>query len=239
MKKFAALLLVMTLLLTGCDISLSDIELFSTKAESETETEIYTQPTTAPVVEPGPFRLGESKGPLYDGVVKYAGTLFYFVVNVPAEAEDRYITVTSSDETVIAFRRNHAYANKTDVCVEFCQAGEAALTFTLEGSGETKTYHITVKEDYDCNPGPGELTPQQFVDCFRKVVQANGMTLMEHTTNCYSISMLDDYELTWEWARTMAEGKCANAWRDGWSYVYFTYAGVKPAGHAFYCYLDN
>lgn len=245
MKKLFALLLVLVLILTvaGCDAireellaNFEDEEYTEEWSESESQTE--WQVPVNPTVETGPFRLKETTGPLYDGVVQYAGNRMRLVVDVPAKETDFHITVSSSDANIVCVRGHYTYPNRTEVNLEFNQAGESALTFTLEETGETVTYKIIVKEDYACNPGPGELTPEEFVYCVTEVAKANGMTLMSSTPDCYANVARDDYELTWEYARAMAEQNCRQWWREGYRYLNFVYRGVYPAGNMFRAYLS-
>lgn len=245
MKKLVAFLfiLVLVLVFVGCEEIRE--ELFGDtddaswdSSESSGEDQTYWQTPVNPTVETGPFRLKETTGPLYNGVVQYAGNRMRLVVDVPAKETDSHITVSTGDANVICVRGHYAYANRTEVNLEFNQAGESTLTFTLEETGEAVTYHITVKEDYECNPGPGELTPEEFVYCVTEIAKANGMTLMSSTPKCYANMALDDYKLTWEYARSMAEQNCRQWWREGYRCINFIYRGVYPAGNMFRAYLS-
>lgn len=253
MKKFIcifSLLLALILTTTGCDLEdyLSDRydddeeddyydSYYDNSYSSTTATRTYYPTPTNPTINEGPFRIKETTAPLYDGITKYAGGTMHFVVDVPAQEEDRHITVTAGDDNLIHFRFNYSYANYTEVSMDFVQAGETELTFTLEETGQSVSYRIHILEDYACNPGAGEISPQTFAECVRQVLADNGFSLMTEQTYTIGRSYKDDYELTWENARALGQGILANSWRDGFRSVYLTYQGTCPSGHKFTYYL--
>lgn len=172
--------------------------------------------------------------PLYDGVVKYAGD--YMTIRawtLPYES-NRDITVTSSNNSVVSVSWQKDSTNDNNITLNFKSAGTAKITITSADGCVSKSYTITVKSDYDFNPGPGLLTPEQFVNCYNGIVSANGMSTSGMPTG-YLVYTFSDSELTWATARRNAEGRFHAWWLIGYRTIVLTYEGVNERGnHVFY-----
>lgn len=250
MKKHLALILVLIFIfsvtLTGCDRLAEELfgepveeDIYSNHVQEQTQNNINTQTALPLSTEFGPFRLKKMCGPLYDGVTKYAGTYLFFTVFITQDVEDPTVTATVDNKDAVSITRCYLEGENTVVRLEFNQAGRAVLKLTLAQTGETETFWINVKEDYDCNPGKSKLSPEEFAYCVSSVAEANGMTLMNDTTRHYGNLALDDYELTWENARSLGQTICYQRWQNGYHYLNFVYSGEKPAGYMFRSYSNE
>lgn len=177
--------------------------------------------------------------PLYDGVTKYAGDYMTFQVYAMPEEANRLVTVTSSNSSVISVSYNADSRNITQVTLNFKSAGTATVTIKSADGNKSKAYSITVKGGYACNPGSGTLTPEQFVNCFNGIVEANGMT-NEYVPSGYLVLTLSASELTWSRVRREAEAEFHH-WYEvftagGYSLcLVLTYEGTNANGsHIFY-----
>jgi len=242
MKKLLpilSLILALCLGFTGCDFAPEEFLDDSREERSYEAEEEVTPQQEAPAPKPSIFYTKETSGPLHDGVVKYAGTTMVLTLGYDPNAESQPILVTSSNEAVMGIIGFYPdVPNKAFVRLEFRQAGTATLTFALE-SGESTTYQILVKEDYDFKPEKTYLTPGEFESCVRQVMQANGMSLMSSTTKHHGSTYLSDAELTWENARSIAETNSHSWYKDGYCSVFFTYRGTCPSGYKFTFYLPE
>jgi len=172
--------------------------------------------------------------PLYDGVVKYAGDYMSFKVNVQPDASNPNITVTSSNTSVVSVSWNLNYADINEVTLNFKSAGTTTVTITSADGAKSKSYSITVKDDYACNPGSGQLTPEQFVNCYNGIVSANGMSTSGMPTG-YLVWTVSPNELTWSKVRREAEGLFHHWWSIGYRTLVLTYEGTDENGnHVFY-----
>ena len=184
------------------------------------------------------FFYSEQNAPLYNGVIKYAGDSMKFWVSTRPYESNRKLTVTSSNSSVVSVSYSMD-ANTAYVTLNFKNAGTATVSIKSADGAKTENYTITVKADYDCNPGSGILTPEQFVNCFNDIVEVNGMT-NEYVPSGYLVLTLTPSELTWAKARNEAEGNFHH-----WYQVFasnghalclcLTYEGQNASGnHIFY-----
>ncbi len=172
--------------------------------------------------------------PLYDGVTKYAGDYMTFKVNVQPDESNPNITVTSSNSSVVSVSWKLNGSSINEVTLNFKSAGTATVTITSADGNKSKSYSITVKSGYACNPGSGTLTPEQFVNAYNGVVSANGMSTSGMPTG-YLVMTLTPQELTWSTARRNAEGRFHAWWLIGYRTLVLTYEGTNDYGsHVFY-----
>ena len=193
-----------------------------------------------PSIENGSFLLERLDGPLYDGVVKYAGNATSFFVTPLSADEDFSVSVTSSKNSVVSVRECMLIEDANRVILEFKNEGKATVTFTSNETGEEVQYGITVKKHYDCNPGKRKLSPSEFVDCFSGIAEANGMERMNMTTETWGdvVWAEENENLTWTAAVKLAEGCVSDWWFDGYRYFNFYYVGEESSGgYRFAVYL--
>lgn len=172
--------------------------------------------------------------PIYDGVTKYAGDYMTFKVNVQPDASNPNITVTSDNTSVVSVSWRLNGSDINEVTLNFKSAGTTTVRIKSADGNVEKAYKITVRGGYDCNPGSGTLTPEQFVNCFNGVVKANGMSTSDTPTG-YLVLTLSPSELTWSKARKEAEGIFHAWWTIGYRTVVLTYEGIDGNGnHIFY-----
>lgn len=170
-------------------------------------------------------------GPLYDGVVKYAGDSMTLRVNTRPYGVNPKVTVKSSNPEVVSITNNyHSYYEENNITLQFKQAGTAKITITSADDCVSHSYTITVKPDYECNPGPGILTPEEFVHCYNQVLLANGMAI-DYKPTGYLVLTLSPNELTWEQARREAEGLGHHWWSIGYRHMLLTFEGVNEDGN--------
>lgn len=172
--------------------------------------------------------------PLYDGVVKYAGDYMKFEVSTRPYESNRHVVVSSSNSSVVSVSYEMDYHNITQVTLNFKSAGSATVTITSADGAVSKSYSITVKSDYACNPGSGLLTPDEFVYCYNQISKANGMSISSVPTG-YLVMTCSDNELTWNTARRNSEGRFHAWWLIGYRTLVLTYEGINEDGnHVFY-----
>ena len=174
--------------------------------------------------------------PLYDGITKYAGDYMSFKLYARPYGCNPKITVTSSNTSVVSASYKLNSSDATEVTLNFVGAGTATVKIDSADGAYSESYTITVKSDYDCNPGDGLLTPEQFAYCVNKVVEAHGFTISSNASS-YKYLYLTDAELTWAYARREGENSARHWWSIGSRYVNVTYVGIAENGkHLFYTY---
>ena len=183
-----------------------------------------TKPLATSLVE------GSHNAPLYDGVTKYAGDSMTFQVYAMPEEANRLVTVSSSNSSVVSVSYTADSRNITQVTLNFKSAGSATITIKSADGAKSKSYTITVKGDYSCNPGGGQLTPEQFVNAYNGVVKANGMSTSGMPTG-YLMWTLSPSELTWAKARSNAEIRFHAWWAIGYRTIVLTYEETTADGN--------
>ena len=168
--------------------------------------------------------------PLYDGVTKYAGDYMTFQVYAMPEEANRLVTVTTNNSSVVSVSYHADSRNITQVTLNFKSAGMATITITSADGNKSKSYSITVKSGYACNPGSGTLTPEQFVNAYNGVVSANGMSTSGRPTG-YLVLTLSANELTWAKARSAAESRFHEWWIIGYRTLVLTYEETNADGN--------
>lgn len=178
------------------------------------------------------LRESSHNGPLYDGVVKYAGDYMTFRVNTHPYGVDPRVTVQSSNPSVVSITNDyHTYYEENNITLNFNSAGTATITITSADGAVSRSYDITVKDKYDCDPGhSGLLTPEQFVACYNGVLNANGIS-QDYMPTGYLVLTLSPNELTWEKARKGAEGMGHHWWSIGYRHMIITFEGINQDGN--------
>ena len=183
-----------------------------------------TRPLATSLVE------GSHNAPLYDGVTKYAGDSMTFNVYAMPEEANRLVTVSSNNSSVVSVSYKADSRNITQVTLNFNSAGTATITIKSADGAKSKSYTITVKGDYSCNPGGGQLTPEQFVNAYNGVVKANGMSTSGMPSG-YLMWTLSPSELTWAKARSNAEIRFHAWWAIGYRTIVLTYEETTADGN--------
>lgn len=167
--------------------------------------------------------------PIYDGITKYKGDYMEFRVSIfPQNGdEDTYITVSNSQ--IIKATRTYSMGDYI-FRLDFKKAGTCTVNIHSGDHAVTNSYTFHVKEDYDCNPGKNLLTPEEFVNCYNQVLQANGMSL-DYKPTGYLVLTLSPEELTWAQARKSAEGLGHHWWSIGYRHMLITYEGQDQNGN--------
>lgn len=176
------------------------------------------------------FVYSNQNAPLYDGVTKYAGDYMTFKVNVQPDASNPNITVTSNNTSAVSVSWKLNSSDINEVTLNFNGAGTATVTIASADGAYSQSYTITVKSGYDCNPGGGQLTPEQFVNAYNGVVRANGMSTSGMPSG-YLVLTLSPSELTWAKAKREAEGGFHSWWKIGYRTMVLTYEGTDENGN--------
>ena len=172
--------------------------------------------------------------PLYDGVTKYAGDSMTFQVYAMPEEANRLVKVSSNNSSVVSVSYTPDSRNITQVTLNFKSAGSATVTIKSADGAKSKSYTIIVKADYECNPGDGLLTPEQFVNAYNGVVKANGMSTSGMPSG-YLMWTLSPSELTWAKVRNNAEIRFHAWWKIGYRTIVLTYEQITAGGsYVFY-----
>ena len=167
--------------------------------------------------------------PLYDGVVKYAGDKMTVRIWTLPYDSNRNINITSSNSSVVSVSHS-TESNKYYVTLKIKSAGTATVKFASADGAYSESYNITVKSDYNCNPGSGVLTPEQAVYCFNEVIKANGASASGKPGG-YLVWTVKPSELTWSYVRREAEGAFHSWWKIGYRTIVLTYEGQNEEGN--------
>ena len=169
-----------------------------------------------------------SDGPFYDGVTRYKGDYIELeLFNKPNESI-RDVDVRISDKNVVwGEKTNTKYGS--NVTLNFLKAGTATITLTSGDKAVSQSYTITVKDDYDFNPGKRQLTPEEFADYTTKVMCANGFTYSTGATSWRLMTLSAD-ELTFARAVAVANACCHEWWSNGKRYCQIVYIGQNENG---------
>ena len=181
------------------------------------------------------FYYSNQNAPLYDGVTKYAGDYMTFYVSTRPYESNRNINITSSNNSVVSVSCEMVTDGKiAAVTLNFKSAGTATVKIASADGAYSESYTITVKSDYDCNPGDGQLTPEQYVKAYNGIVKAFGMNT-SYTPSGYLVATFSASDLTWARARREAEGAAHHWYSVGVTYLVLTYEGTNENGqHIFY-----
>lgn len=168
--------------------------------------------------------------PLYDGVTKYAGDYMSFKLYAKPYGCNPNITVTSSNTSVVSASYKLNSSDATEVTLNFKGAGTATVKIASADGAYSQSFTITVKSDYSCNPGGGQLTPEQFVNAYNGVSRALGMDTSDMPTG-YLVLTLSPSKLTWAEAKRDAEGRFHSWWKIGYRHMVLTYEGTDENGN--------
>lgn len=200
-------------------------------------------------------------GPLYDGVTKYVGDYLKFnlwtvCLNSNGQSNNRtdpmrvssYQTdpskhtatnskrnlyISSSNPNVVSVTNEYDCGFYEDY-LHFNGAGTAIITIT-SWDGYSESYTITVKGDYDCNPGKSQLTPEEFAHYATQVGVELGQTRSDVLSGYRYLYKADD-ELTWSQACGVGKSLAHEWYGIGIDYILVTYAGWSEeyGKHLFY-----
>ena len=184
----------------------------------------------APANKTNDFDFKNQNAPLSNGCTKYAGDSMEFrVTAIPYDSNPNTV-VTSTDTSVVSVSYNLRSNKDTQVTLNFKKAGSATIKITSGDGAYAESYKITVKSDYDCNPGSGQLTPEQYVAAYNGVSKALGMSTSSKPTG-YLVYTYSAQGLTWKTARRNSEGCFHEWWRIGYRTMVLTYEGQDENGN--------
>jgi uncharacterized protein YjdB len=190
----------------------------------ETEPEL----PKATSIEPSSFN-----APLSNGIVKFAGDYMSFKVTAKPYGCNPNIVVTTSNSSVVTVSWKLNEYDINVITLNFKSSGNATITVKAADGEGILSYSIQVRSGYSCNPGSGQLTPEQFVSCVNGVIQENSVTV--NTSKGYREFTLSDSELTWAKARGVAESSIHEFWYIGNTSMGLSYQGLNEDGrHIFY-----
>ena len=172
--------------------------------------------------------------PLSNGIVKFAGDYMSFKAYTMPVESNRVVKVSSTNSNVVSVSSSFdAYSNDNYITLNFKSSGNATIIVESADGAVKLSYSIQVRSGYSCNPGSGQLTPEQFVSCVNGVIQENGVTV--NTSKGWREFTLSDSELTWAKARGVAESSIHEFWLVGKTSMGLSYHGTNADGkHVFY-----
>ena len=175
------------------------------------------------------IRIGYTDGPFYDGVTRYKGDyVVVTAINKPNEAV-RDIIAKSSNPNVVRVSATKVNGNSRDITLNFKSAGTATITLTSGDRVVSQSYTITVKEDYDFNPGNRQLTPEEFADYTTRVMCANGFIYSTGATSWRQLT-LTKAELNFDEAVEHAYNYIHSWWPNGCRACQIVYIGQNEDG---------
>ena len=184
----------------------------------------------APANKTTDFDIHSKNAPLSNGCTKYAGDSMEFLITALPYNSNPSTAVTSTDTSVVSVSYNLRSDKDTKVTLKFKKAGSATIKITSGDGAYSESYKITVKSDYDCNPGSGQLTPEQFVAAYNGVSKALGMSTSGKPTG-YLVYTYSAQDLTWKTARRNSEGCFHEWWKIGYRTMVLTYEGQDENGN--------
>ena len=168
--------------------------------------------------------------PLSDGVTKYAGDSMSFRTWADPYESKQGVTVTTSNSGVVSVSNSAESNGYHWITLKFQSAGSATITLKSADGAVTKSYTINVKSGYSCNPGSGQLTPEQAVSAFNGVIQANGASTSGMPSG-YLVWTVKPGDLTWSKVKKEAEGAFHSWWKIGYRTIVLTYEGTDENGN--------
>lgn len=166
--------------------------------------------------------------PLTNGITKYAGDSMTCTVAVLPVAANRNINVTSSDNNVVSVSWKLT-DNINTITLNFKSAGSATITITSADGCASKSYDISVKGNYDCNPGSGQLTPEQYCYAAMQVAKATTGATPVSNHSYYRVMTIDSSKLVWSNARDLGRS-LAHEFYDNSSRICITFVEVNANG---------
>lgn len=175
------------------------------------------------------IRIGYTDGPFYDGVTRYKDDyVVVTAINKPNDA-GRDIIATSSNPNVVTVSATKVNGNSRDITLNFKSAGTATITLTSGDGAVSQSYTITVKEDYDFNPGNRQLTPEEFADYTTRVMCANGF-IYDPTCTSWRQFTRPANKLNFEQAVADAYSLVHSWWPNDCRYCQIVYIGQNENG---------
>ena len=168
-------------------------------------------------------------GHFYDGVTRYKDDYVVLTaINKPNEA-GRDIVASSSNSNIVTVSEIKVHGNYRKITLNFKSAGTATITLTSGDRAVSQSYTITVKEDYDFNPGNRQLTPEEFADYTTRVMCANGFI---YDTTCTSWRQFtrSANKLNFEQAVADAYSLVHSWWPNDCRYCQIVYIGENENG---------
>lgn len=166
-----------------------------------------------------------------------AGNYMEFTAHAKTSGDPQTVTASSSNTSVATVSLvSTSGSNWCTFKVSFKGGGSTTITITSKDGKASTSYTVNVSGSYSCNPGGGQLTPEQWAYCATQVMVANGIT--ESKTSSYTVATLSASELTWSTARNNGEYHARRTWTNGRQYGSITYEGVNEDG-LYVFYLRN
>ena len=186
-----------------------------------------------PAVQVNKLEIQSANGIFYDGVTRYKNDYIKFQVRSYPDNASTGTYIQVSDPSITRVSREY-FCCAVTFRLDFKKAGTCVVKIVSGDGAVTNTYTVHVKEDYDANPGSGILTPEQFVDCYNAVLNANGMS-QDYMPTGYLVLFLTPEQLTWQQARKGAEGLSHHWWSIGYRHMILTFEGINEDGmYVFY-----
>ena len=170
-----------------------------------------------------------SDGPIYDGVVRYKGDYITLEFGNKPNAATREVVAASSDNNIVSVSDTNLNGSFCQITLNFNKAGTATITMTSGDGAVSKSYTITVKDDYSFNPGSGRLSPEEFADYTTRVMCANGFT--EATCTSWRLLTLTADELRFYRAVELGQGMVHDWWVNDNRYCQIVYIGQDENGN--------
>ena len=163
-----------------------------------------------------------------------AGNYMEFTAHAKTSGDPQTVTASSSNTSVATVSLvSTSGSNWCTFKVSFKGGGSTTITITSKDGKASTSYTVNVSGSYSCNPGGGQLTPEQFVSAANGVMQANGASIS--TGAGYRVLTLDATQLTWSNARSYGEGWVREFYPKGITRMGLSYEGVNDEGkHVFH-----
>ena len=163
-----------------------------------------------------------------------AGNYMTLTAHAKTSGDPQTVTVTSSNTSVATV--SHQSTSGSNWCtfkISCHGGGHTTITITSKDGKATASYSLSVASGYSCNPGSGQLTPEQFVSAVNGVMKENGATI--DTSMGYRVATLDASQLTWSNARSSGEAYMREFWGNGKTRMGISYQGTNEDGqHVFH-----
>lgn len=211
-------------LLTAIQAGSAWVQVTDGKTVAQRNFIIYVPEIKTEVIE-----IVNTDGPFYDGVTRYNGDyVIITAINKPNEVT-RDITAKSNNTNVVEVSDIKVNGNYRKITLNFKSAGTATITLTSGDKAVSQSYTITIKDDYDFNPGNRQLTPEEFADYTTKVMCANGFTYNSGCTSWRQMTLSKD-ELNFNKAVSTAYARMHEWWPNGCRYCQIVYIGQNDNG---------
>lgn len=210
---------------------------------------VLTERISVRVMDPDEYSPTQSirvsaDGPVYDGVVKYAGDLIHLRIYVGPSNVYGNVKVTSSNPSVVSVTPGQG-VNDPDFTLRYLSAGRAVITIASEDGRMSRSITIHVKKAYDFEPEDKEklLTPEEFAEYVEMVAQAGGMVDYDPYAKIWGdlqswrLAYVQPEDLTYERAVLYGQGHVREYWTGipGSRAMQWIYVGYdSDFGYAFH-----